>query len=74
MYFYEGYHFWGMHLLWWFLWIALVFLVIWLPAYRRRQYRGDDPVARLKQRLAHKEITKEEYERRMERINNEVDS
>ena len=32
MYFYEGYHFWGMHLFWWVFWI--IFIIILFGLYR----------------------------------------
>jgi len=36
--FYYGYHFWGMHLLWWFFWIVLLVWVFSKPyRYPREQ-------------------------------------
>ncbi|MEO8086537.1 MAG: SHOCT domain-containing protein, partial [Bacteroidota bacterium] len=29
--FYEGYHFWGMHLTWWFIWLVLLFWIFATP-------------------------------------------
>lgn len=65
MHFYEGYHFWGMHLLWWVIWIALL---IWIfatpyeiPGERKRK---NSPLDILQKRYAGGSITKEEYEER----------
>ena len=45
MHFYEGYHFWGMHLFWWIIWAALIiwiFATPWaVPGERRK--RGKPP-------------------------------
>lgn len=65
MHFYEGSHFWGMHLIWWILW--LIFL-IWIfatpyeiPGKRKRQKSS---LEILQKRFAEGSITKEEYEER----------
>ncbi|OCX54017.1 hypothetical protein BEL04_07010 [Mucilaginibacter sp. PPCGB 2223] len=62
LHFYQGYHFWGMHLIWWFLWCIVL---IWifaipydLPGQRKRK---DSPMDILKRRFASGEITKEDY-------------
>lgn len=60
--FYYGYHFLGMHLVWWFLWLILL---IWLFAtpynLPGRRVRKDVPIDILKKRFASGEITKEDY-------------
>jgi len=63
--FFQGYYYWGMNLIWWFLWICLL---IWIfatpydiPGQRRRK---DSPLDILKKRFASGEITKEEYRER----------
>jgi putative membrane protein len=60
--FYDGYHFWGMHLFWWFVW---AFLLIWvfatpydIPGQRTKTSSALDV---LKRRLAKGEIKTEEY-------------
>lgn len=60
---YYGYHFGGMHLIWWFIWIIFF---IWIfatpydiPGQRRKK---DSPLDILKKRLASGEINKEEYD------------
>lgn len=71
-YFYRGYHFWGMHLIWWILWIIVL---IWIfvtpydvPGQRKR---SDSPLDILKKRFASGEITKEEYHERKKILENE---
>nr|WKN38625.1 SHOCT domain-containing protein [Tunicatimonas sp. TK19036] len=62
MHFYDG-HFWGMHLIWWVVWVILliwIFLTPWdLPGQRIRK---ETPLNLLKKRYAKGEITKEEFE------------
>ena len=62
---YEGYHFWGMHLIWWFIWVILLFWVFFtpydIPGKRKGQSSALDILQR---RFASGEITKEEYEER----------
>jgi putative membrane protein len=63
--FYDGYHFWGMHLIWWFVWIMLIFWIFATPysiPFERR--RKDSPLDILQKRFASGEITKEVYEER----------
>jgi putative membrane protein len=62
--FYNGYHFFGMHLIWWIIWIILIFWIFALP-YRipgQRYYMKDSPLDILQRRLASGEITNEEYQ------------
>lgn len=70
--FYQGYNFFGMHLVWWLLWLLLL---IWIfatpydvPGQRRRK---DSPMDILKRRFASGEITKEEYSERKKILENE---
>lgn len=67
MYMYNGYHFGGMHLIWWFIWMGLL---IWIfvtpydiPGQRKKK---DSPLEILQKRFASGEITKEEYLNRKE--------
>jgi putative membrane protein len=60
---YDGYHFWGMHLIWWFIWVSLIFWIFATPypiPYERR--RKDSPLDILQKRFASGQITKEVYE------------
>lgn len=60
---YDGYHFGGMHLIWWFLWPMLLFWIFFtpfdVPGQRRKK---DSPLDILQKRFASGQITKEEYE------------
>lgn len=56
-------HFWGMHYMWWIIWIVLIiwiFMLLYNPQFRRSQ--KEDPLDILKRRFANGEISKEEYE------------
>lgn len=63
MHFYEGYHFWGMHMVWWIIWIGIIFWIFVtpyeIPGERRRE---NSPLGILQKRYAGGSITKEEYE------------
>lgn len=55
--------FWGMHFVWWFFWIILLFWIFVtpydVPGQRRKR---DSPLYILQKRFAAGEITREEYE------------
>jgi putative membrane protein len=60
--FYENFQFWGMHLIWWVIWVAIL---IWIyatpydmPGQRKKR---DTPIDVLKKRFALGEIDKKEY-------------
>jgi putative membrane protein len=60
--FYEGYHFWGMHLIWWFLWFIFLFWIFALPYdVPGRRFRSDAPLDILQRRFAKGEINKDSY-------------
>lgn len=64
-YMYNGYHFVGMHMIWWFVWIMFIFLIFGLfQPVSRKKIRENAPMEILKKRFASGEITKEEYEAR----------
>lgn len=59
----NGYDFWGMHLVWWFVWIMLF---VWIfatpydiPGQRKKK---DSPLDILQKRFASGQITTEEYQ------------
>jgi len=58
-------NFWGMDLIWWFVWMILLFWIFAtpydIPGQRKRK---DNPLDILKKRFATGEITKEEYQER----------
>ena len=62
MYMYNGYHFWGMHLIWWFIWVSFIFWIFATPYDIPGQMkRKDSPLDILKKRFASGQINKEEY-------------
>lgn len=62
---YDGYHFWGMHMIWWFIWVILLFWIFFIPYdIPGRRYRRNSALDILQKRFASGEITKEEYEER----------
>ena len=60
---YDGYHFWGMHLIWWFIWI---FFLIWIFAtpwdIPGQWAKKETSLDILRNRFARGEITKEEFD------------
>jgi putative membrane protein len=69
MHFYEGHHFWGMHLIWWFIWIIFIFWVFATPYYIPGQRsRKDNPLDILKKQFAAGQINKEEYQEKKKLI------
>ena len=58
-------NFYGMHLIWWLIWILLLIWVFLTPwGYRSRRGKEETPLDILKKRFASGEINKEEYEER----------
>lgn len=59
---YEGYHFWGMHLLWWFIWVMVFFWIFATPyGIPGQGHKKDSPLDILQKRLALGQITNQEY-------------
>ena len=57
------YHFFGMHMFWWFFWILLMFLMFgWFEPVAKRRIRRDSPLEILQRKLASGELTIEEYQ------------
>ncbi|UAN00142.1 SHOCT domain-containing protein [Polaribacter litorisediminis] len=67
----EYYNFWGMHLIWWFLWIIVLFWIFATPydIPGQRTKKGT-PLDILKKRFASGEINKEEFLEKKELIEN----
>ena len=60
---YDGYHFGGMHLVWWFIWGIMIFWIFATPYDIPGQRRPKDtPLDTLQKRLASGQITNEEYQ------------
>lgn len=63
MYMNEGYHFGGMHLFWWFLWVMFILWIFATPYYVPfQQQKKGSPLDILKRRFASGEINTEEYQ------------
>jgi len=59
---YDGYHVWGMHLLWWFVWAILLFWIFATPFdIPGQRQRKNAPLDILLRRLASGQITTEQY-------------
>ena len=60
---YDGYHFWGMHLFWWFAWVMLLFWIFATPydiPYQMK--RKNTALDILQKRFASGQISKEQYQ------------
>ena len=61
--FYKDGFFWGMHLIWWAIWIVALGWIFFAPSSSSYdEIEDDDPLTSLKRRFAKGEITKSEYE------------
>lgn len=61
--YYENYGYWGMHFVWWIIWIILLFWIFATPyPIPGQKSRKNTPLDLLKKRFAAGEINKEEYE------------
>lgn len=62
---YDGYHFWGMHLIWWFVWLIFLFWIFALPYnIPGQRIKKDSALDILKNRFANGHITNEEYQKK----------
>jgi putative membrane protein len=63
----NDYHFWGMHFIWWILWVIFLIWIFATP-YKIPGQRAlkDTPLEILKRRFANGEINKEEYQEKKE--------
>jgi putative membrane protein len=60
--FFYGYQFWGMHLIWWCIWLILLFWIFATPyQIPGQRYKPDSPLDILKKRYAKGELNAEEY-------------
>jgi putative membrane protein len=63
-------NFWGMDLIWWFIWMVMIFWIFAvpydIPGQRRRK---ESPLDILKKRFAAGEITNDEYQERKNILN-----
>ena len=70
--YYDGYHYEGMHLVWWFMWEILLFWIFAtpydIPGQRRRK---DSPLDVLQKRFASGQITSQEYQASKKTLEND---
>lgn len=60
--YYDGYHFWGMHLMWWFVWGVMLFWIFATPFYvPGQEKKKGSALDILNRRLASGEIKNDEY-------------
>ena len=63
-------NFWGMDIIWWFIWMVMIFWIFAtpydIPGHRRRK---DAPIDILKKRFASGEITNDEYQDKKKILN-----
>jgi putative membrane protein len=68
---FEG-HYFGMHILWWFVWIILLIWIFLLPlGIPNSKSRKDNPTDILKRRFAKGEIDQKEYQDRLKVLQND---
>ncbi len=61
--YYENYLFWGMHLVWWFVWGILIFWIFATPYdIPGQRAKKDSPLDILKKRFASGQISREEFQ------------
>lgn len=70
--YYDGYHFWGMHLTWWLIWIFLLFWVFATPYNVPFQMRKrESPLDILREQLASGNIKVDEYHEKKRILEND---
>ena len=73
MHMYDGYHFWGMHLIWWIIWVGFIFWIFAtsydIPAQMKKK---DFPLGILQKRFASGQINKEEYQEQKKILTNDL--
>jgi putative membrane protein len=68
---YEYYNFWGMHLIWWFLWVVVLFWVFATPYnIPGQRTKKETPLDILNKRFASGEINREEFLEKKKLIEN----
>ena len=68
MFYYNN--FWGMDLIWWFVWLILLFWIFAIPYdIPGQRNKKDSPLDILKKRFASGEITSEEYQEKKKILN-----
>lgn len=69
----SGYQFWGMHLIWWFAWIILLFWIFATPYNIPGQRKKNDSTFDiLQKRFASGHITNDEYQEKKKMLENDL--
>jgi putative membrane protein len=69
MMFYEGYHFWGMHLFWWIIWVIILFWIFAIPNdIPGQRQKKESNLDILKRKYASGEFSTQEYLERKENL------
>ena len=72
---YNGYHLWGMHIIWWFIWIILLIWIFATPYdIPGQKNKKDAPLDLLQKRFASGQITTEEYQEKKIILQKDVES
>ena len=62
---YNDYHFVGMHLIWWFVWIIFLFWIFAMPYnIPGQRFKRESPLELLKRRFASGQINEQEYKQK----------
>ena len=73
MHMYDGYHFWGMHLIWWFIWVIFLIWIFATPYdIPGQKIKKDAPLDILKKRYAAGSINTEEYKEKKKLLENDL--
>ena len=58
------YHFMGMNMVWWIVWLVLIFAIFFIPFSRGRAQKEETPLDILQKKYASGKMTTQEYEER----------
>jgi putative membrane protein len=73
MHMYEGYHFWGMHVIWWIIWVGFIFWIFATPYDIPGQMkRKDSPLDILQKRFASGQINTDQYKEQKKILTNDL--
>jgi putative membrane protein len=73
MYMYDGYHFLGMHLIWWILWVGFIVWIFATPYDIPGQMkRKDSPLDILQKRFASGQINTDQYQEQKKILTNDL--
>jgi len=71
--YYNGYEFWGMHWIWWFIWLGLLVWIFAMPYdIPGQRKKRDSPFDILRKRYASGLINNDEYQERKKILENDM--